>query len=762
MTLSVNDEGTVVTGSSASGGTVFTITVDAETGEVTLNQSRAVVHGDPTDGDEADTPAKLSAADLVTLTATIIDGDLDTDSATRDIGLAFNFEDDGPTAPTLTVTSQVVEDESAGVNAAADPNAADDSDDAALAAFFSDNGLPAGTTISYARSAAPLVSLNGGSFGNDGEGDVNDGVAYTLSLKNGDGTNSALSTTAGTQIFLYMLGDLVVGRVGTETGAIDTPDAGGAIAFAIGIDDDGFAYIAHRLAINSGTGGSTEAAFDNVVALAGDALRVTVTYTDGDDDTASSDPVDVGEAFAFQDDGPSITDQDPAPGVTKTVDHSNTIAGIQDVMLLGGAVGQSKTGFFAYDIGSDAIDYTTGSDFVDADGGTLGVQLSLTGSVDNAQNPGITNAVVTRTAEDADSASFAFSFNYDKDPITAGIQLGTAGGTLVFDKDAGTFTVTMTDAIDGFAFSVLHTNELLAKAPPGNTGHPEIVVSELDTDTPGDPPDGFYVQFTANSTSRTVGFGFNATGDGAAVGDTAFNAGDLISNSREDWVSATQTTNGVAGDTIQKGELLTLRFFETNILGDVNPGAPGGGTEKVDPTAVSDGLVIKFDGIGNSEDLMLILHLIDAGGNETTRAVLVQNGDIIKGNANVPAPYNSEFTLDNNDGLVILEANDYNGAGETYQIQGVQIMQSANGLSGLAIDLNKVTGDNGGSMDAALQNWDATDNDVLKIVDIGFVQQTSGTIDASLQFQFAINDGDGDFTGLQTINVDVSNDFIVV
>jgi hypothetical protein len=27
---------------------------------------------------------------------------------------------------------------------------------------------------------------------------------------------------------------------------------------------------------------------------------------------------------------------------------------------------------------------------------------------------------------------------------------------------------------------------------------------------------------------------------------------------------------------------------------------------------------------------------------------------------------------------------------------------------------------------------DPTDNDVLKIVDIGFVQQTSGTIDASL------------------------------
>ena len=57
-------------------------------------------------------------------------------------------------------------------------------------------------------------------------------------------------------------------------------------------------------------------------------------------------------------------------------------------------------------------------------------------------------------------------------------------------------------------------------------------------------------------------------------------AHEILTNSHDDWVSATQTTNGVAGDTIQKGEVLTLRFFEENILGDVNPNAPGGGTEK--------------------------------------------------------------------------------------------------------------------------------------------------------------------------------------
>ena len=79
----------------------------------------------------------------------------------------------------------------------------------------------------------------------------------------------------------------------------------------------------------------------------------------------------------------------------------------------------------------------------------------------------------------------------------------------------------------GLLFSVLHTNELLAKAPPGNTGHPEFVVTELDEDTPGAPADGFYVQFTANTlNNQNPTFGFNATGDGAPVaGDTTFTDG---------------------------------------------------------------------------------------------------------------------------------------------------------------------------------------------------------------------------------------------
>ena len=96
-----------------------------------------------------------------------------------------------------------------------------------------------------------------------------------------------------------------------------------------------------------------------------------------------------------------------------------------------------------------------------------------------------------------------------------------------------------------------------------------------------------------------------------------------------------------------------MRFFNENILGDVHPNDPDGGIERPDPTTSASGVVIKFDGIGNAEDLVLILDLKDANGVEVTSAVNVENSDLIKGNANVPFPYNTEFTLDNNDALLI-------------------------------------------------------------------------------------------------------------
>ena len=99
--LSMN--GNVVEGRTANSNLlVFTVTVDTSSGEVSLDQIRAVVHDDPLDPDEASSPTTLSSANLIKLTLdaeiTDSDGDMTTESETLNIGQTFKFEDDGPIA----------------------------------------------------------------------------------------------------------------------------------------------------------------------------------------------------------------------------------------------------------------------------------------------------------------------------------------------------------------------------------------------------------------------------------------------------------------------------------------------------------------------------------------------------------------------------------------------------------------------------------------------------------------------------------------
>nr|WP_087575419.1 DUF5801 repeats-in-toxin domain-containing protein [Sphingomonas sp. CDS-1] len=697
--------------------TAFTVTLSGTT--VTLRSLVALEHSNAPQGVGEDNTLDLNGLINVVATVTVTDGDNDVvSSQSTSAGLSLTFDDTDPTlsitAPPIVGAAEVVEASGAGGQSQVTI-----------------------TPPSYTAGAVDGQTSN---------------VTYALALAGAAATG--LLTTAGNHPIT-----LVVDSANQISGQYDSDGDTVLDATAFTVTLSGTTVTLTALVALEHSNAPQGVGEDNTLDLNGLINVVaTVTVTDGDNDVVSSQSVTTG--------GLSLTFSDTDPTLTVPFDADPVAPGNQTPEELGNAVGATASGAFGYDMTDrrTAAEYAAGgSDFVDTNASLNGVQIDLTGTVDNAQNPGITNAVATLTAETTTSASFDFSFHYDKDPITSGVQDATAGGTLVFDKAADTYTITLNDVIDGFSFNVLHTSELVAKQPTGNTGHPLIVAEQL---TPNADPNPFFVQFTANSTTQQIGFGFNATGDGAPNGpptDTAFTQGahDLVTNVNEDWVSATQSTNGVAGDTIQKGELLTLRFFQENILTDVNPGAPGGGNERLDPTAKASGVVVKFDGIGNSEDLIVILDLKDANGNEITRAVNVQNADLIKGNANIPLPYNSEFTLDNNDALLIIEQNDYTAAGETYQIQGIQIMQSANGLTGNAINLNGAVGTNGGSnATGSLTAWDPTDNDVLKIVDIGFVQQTSGTIDANLDFAFNIADADLDLLGVQHINVQISEMFI--
>ncbi|MEL0630481.1 DUF5801 repeats-in-toxin domain-containing protein [Psychromonas aquatilis] len=99
--ITLSQSGNIITGS-AGGNSVFTIEVNALTGEVTLTQTAAIDHVQEqvNQADFSDDQQGL-LAELITLTgtATITDGDGDSlnDSETINIGGQFTFTDDGPT-----------------------------------------------------------------------------------------------------------------------------------------------------------------------------------------------------------------------------------------------------------------------------------------------------------------------------------------------------------------------------------------------------------------------------------------------------------------------------------------------------------------------------------------------------------------------------------------------------------------------------------------------------------------------------------------
>ena len=93
--LFLSNGGTTITGKegtsladAATGDTVFVISVDAATGVVTLDQQRAVIHTPDTGPDQAVTLAD----NVITLTATATDGDLDTASQHGERGRPLHLQ----------------------------------------------------------------------------------------------------------------------------------------------------------------------------------------------------------------------------------------------------------------------------------------------------------------------------------------------------------------------------------------------------------------------------------------------------------------------------------------------------------------------------------------------------------------------------------------------------------------------------------------------------------------------------------------------
>ncbi|WP_207209860.1 DUF5801 repeats-in-toxin domain-containing protein, partial [Tropicimonas sp. IMCC6043] len=269
----LNLVGGVVIGSSATGGEVFRVSVDTNTGQVTLDQSRAVVHPDSSDPDDS---IGLTGSNKITLTATATDGDYDTATDTVDITGALNLEDDAPSfgtqsaAPSLTVDeSDFTTDDSADFSTVFDPQFGNDGFKDA-----DDNDVEDDDAVTYALSVKDL----GGATVYSGLTDTLSNEAVVLTLEGGDVVGR--TETGGLEVFRV--------SVVENTGAV-TLDQSRAVLHPDATDPD-----------------------DTIGLASSDLVILTATATDGDLDT-DTDFANIGGALFFKDDAPGAASNAVAP-----------------------------------------------------------------------------------------------------------------------------------------------------------------------------------------------------------------------------------------------------------------------------------------------------------------------------------------------------------------------------------------------------------------------------------------------------------------
>jgi T1SS-143 domain-containing protein len=596
-----------------------------------------------------------------------------------------------------------------------------------VTATVDEDGLPGGIA-GGSNDVSGEIAFASGSIDSIFQSGVDNPLTYGLST---DTSNLAQTLTSKGEAVKYdVTGNTLTAYV--DVGASDgIYQADDREVFTFALTAATGAYVFTQLdqldhpSLNGVAGDNTE---NDLVLQLGTILQA--TDADGDTVTAAAEKL-------------VITVDDDSPVVTA---KSNLIYRNSANPTPGG------TGTFAYDIGADDRLGTLYS----ASNSDLSVSMTGVSVGANA----LTNRSVTWFSENDATAVFNIAFTYVSNNPTQGATTN-ATGTLTFDKLADTYTLSLTDEIE--SFSILRTS-----TAKGFTGYAIGGTTPINQQPPvsvANLADDFFVQFS--------GFAEASGGTGAnnikAGGDNAFAPGELFSAATS-WVSVSGTAAGVAGDTLQQGEVMDLDFFTANPFGNTN----------LAPTATSNGIFIKFDGIGN-EDLVLVLKLVDPDGfnSPITRAIIVDSQDII---LKTPSTTNNNFhpianpaaygiTLDQNDGAVILERNDYNFGTEDYVIQGLQVLTSTEGVTGNGYNLNGNVGVGGASTGATLAfgNEDGEgsksnpveageagtwDGDVVKIVDMGFV--TSSTPDARLTFDVTVTDFDGDSTAAQTLDVTIA------
>src|SRR4029079_6789157 len=237
---------------------------------------------------------------------------------------------------------------------------------------------------------------------------------------------------------------------------------------------------------------------------------------------------------------------------------------------------------------------------------------------------------------------------------------------------------------------------------------------------------------------------------------SAWTAGELF-NQASASVTISSSAAGVAGNTIQGGEVLDFNLYNSSPTGHLN----------TTPTASATSMFISLDGIGSSEDMIIVLKLYDTSTHTyTTKALMVENGDIIKAGVNdgqLTGTAYEAVTPTGNDGLIVIEANDYQAGNTNLVIVGAQIAGSDECITGSATNFNGNIGASGNSSGTQDFSTDVSDAP-FKIQNIGFLTQSTTDQGAQIQFDTTVTDADGDSaTQHLTVNVgtQVSNNAAV-
>ncbi|MBN7756657.1 VWA domain-containing protein [Nitratireductor aquimarinus] len=350
----LSEEGGAIVGRTQTGGDeVFRISVDANTGDITVSQSRALFHdqnpgSDAEAHDESLTPEVMNSG-LVSLNVVLTDGDGDTASDTAELGALIKFQDDGPVLGEVTAVAAgaLTLDESL----ASDGGLA--SDTLALAGHFA--------AVNYGTDGAGTTTYG---FALSGSGDPVASGLYALNSVDG-------TFTQGTEITLSLSAD---GQ--TITGSADSEDY-----FTITVDDTGTVTFTQ---LNNIWHSDVEDADDaEVLSLAADTLVLQQTVTDQDGDSVTADLDLSGGVFEIEDDGPVLGEVTAVAAGALTLDESLASDGglASDTLALAGH-------FAAVNYGTDGAGTTTYGFALSGSGDPVASGLYALNSVDGTFTQG--------------------------------------------------------------------------------------------------------------------------------------------------------------------------------------------------------------------------------------------------------------------------------------------------------------------------------------------------------------------------------------